>query len=172
MTVRRKFIFLLYNLFARFLPRTTMPYSMGSKVIRSFLVKNFTDSCGSNLIVETGALISPHVKIGDNCLVGENCHIRKGVILGDDVMLAQNVSLVSFKHNFDKSDVPIRMQGETFSDITVGNDVWVGMNVVILPGVNIGSHAIIAAGAVVTKDVPAWAVVGGVPATIVKFRTH
>ena len=54
----------------------------------------------------------------------------------------------------------------------IGDDVWIGTNVIILPGVNIGSHCIIGAGAVVTKDVPDYAVVGGVPAKVIRYRTE
>jgi len=170
LSATQKISFLLYNVFGRFLPRSTMPYSFGSKYIRAFLVKHFVRSCGRNLIVETGALLSLYISIGDSCLIGENCQIRGNVILGNDVLLAQNVSLISFKHNYDRVDIPIRLQGETFGTINIGNDVWIGINAVILPDVKIGNHAIIAAGAVVTKDVPDWAIVGGVPAKIIKFR--
>ena len=172
LSLKRKIYFLLYNVIVRHLPRTTMPYSLGSGRIRSFVVKNFVESCGVNLIVETGALISPFINIGNNCLIGENCHVRGDVTLGDDVMLAQHVSLISFQHNFYRSDVPIRLQGETFSKIVIGNDVWIGLNAIILAGVSIGDHAIVAAGAVVSKPVPNWAIVGGVPSEIIKFRKH
>ena len=56
--------------------------------------------------------------------------------------------------------------------VIIGDDVWIGGRVIILPGVTIGSHSIIAAGAVVTKDVPEWAIVGGTPAKVLKFRNH
>jgi len=172
LTITRRIAFLLYNLFGRFLPRSTMPYSLGSKHIRAFLVRNFVDSCGKNIIVETGSLLSPKIKVGHNCLIGENCQIRSNVTLGDDVLLAQNVALVSFKHNFERPDIPIRLQGETFGTIEIGNDVWVGINAIVLTNVKVGDHAIVAAGAVVTKDVPDWAIVGGIPAKVIKYRKH
>jgi len=163
-------MFLLYNIVGRFLPRTTMPYSLGSQAIRRFLIRNYIDSCGENLVVETGALISPNVCIGNNCTIGENCLVRSQVTLGNDVLIAQNVSFISFQHNYERNDVPIHAQGEIFSPIMVGNDVWIGINVVILAGTTIGDHAIVAAGAVVTKGVPAWSVVAGVPAKVIKYR--
>jgi len=64
----------------------------------------------------------------------------------------------------------MRLQGDTFDPVIIGDDVWIGCNVVILPGTTIGSHAVIGAGAVVTKDIPEYAVVVGNPARIVKFR--
>lgn len=172
MTVIKMIMFLLYNLIGRFLPRTTMPYSLGSKYLRSFLIRNFIDSCGVNLTVETGALISPNVCIGDNCTIGENCLIRANVILGNDVLVAQNVSFISFKHNYERVDIPIHAQGEVFESISVGHDVWIGINAIVLAGVSIGDHAIVAAGSVVTKDVPEWGIVAGVPAKVIKLREH
>jgi maltose O-acetyltransferase len=171
-STKRKLFFLLYNIFGKALPRTTMPYSFGAKHIRTFLIKNFIEECGENLIVETGANISPFVRIGDNCLIGEGCRVRGNVSVGNDVLIAQNVELISFSHGFERSDIPIRMQDEIFGYIEIGHDVWIGVNVVVLPNIKIGNHAIIGAGSVVTKDVPEWAIVAGVPAKLIKFRNH
>lgn len=172
LSIKRMLCFLLYNLFGKNLPRTTMPYSLGAKFIRAFLIKNFIDACGTGLIVETGAILSPYISVGNNCLIGEGCRIRGNIAIGNDVLLAQNVELVSFAHNFDRSDVPIRLQGEIFGSIMIGNDVWVGVNAIVLPDVKVSDHAIIGAGSVVTKDVPEWAIVGGAPARIIKYRNH
>ena len=84
--------------------------------------------------------------------------------------LHHHVSFVSFKHNYEKIDIPIHAQGEEFDPIDIGDDVWIGINVIVLAGVSIGDHAIIAAGAVVTKDVPMYAIVAGVPAKVIKYR--
>ncbi|MEY3760385.1 MAG: hypothetical protein RIR39_1876 [Pseudomonadota bacterium] len=169
---KRKFYFLLYNLIGKALPRTTMPYSLGAKWVRAFLIRNFIDVCGNKLIVETGAILSPFISVGHDCLIGEGCRIRGNVTIGNDVLLAQNVELISFGHGFERSDVPMRLQAETFGSIEIGNDVWIGVNAVVLPNVKIGNHAIVGAGSVVTKDVPDWAIVGGVPAKLIKFRNH
>lgn len=74
------------------------------------------------------------------------------------------------QHQFSDRGRPIRDQGNKYGDISVDEDVWVGANAVILSGVAIGSGAIVAAGAVVTSDVDAYAIVGGVPARVLRYR--
>ncbi len=95
---------------------------------------------------------------------------RGGLDIGDDCMLGfENVILTSI-HRSDSTAVPMRDQGMYSSPVRIGNDVWTGCRVVILPGVTIGDHAIVGAGSVVTSDVPPWAIVGGVPAKFIKDR--
>jgi maltose O-acetyltransferase len=91
--------------------------------------------------------------------------------IGDDVMMGPDVVILSSSHDHDRTDIPMRFQGGAPNKLTViGNDVWIGTRVIIVHGVKIGNGVIIGAGAVVTKDVPDYAVVGGVPAKIIKFR--
>lgn len=74
-------------------------------------------------------------------------------------------------HSFEDMDTPMRLQGDDESrPITVGNDVWIGRRAMVMPGVSIGNGSIVAAGAVVTRDVPEFSVVAGVPAKVVKMR--
>ena len=91
--------------------------------------------------------------------------------IGDDVMIGPNVVIRASNHNFERTDISMWDQGQQLGGkIVIGDDVWIGANVVVVSNVSIGSHVIIAAGAVVTKDVPDYAVVAGVPAKILKFR--
>jgi maltose O-acetyltransferase len=81
--------------------------------------------------------------------------------------------MYSYSHAYDRLDIPMDQQGfEDPTPIHIGDDVWIGARVIILPGVNIGSHCIIGAGSVVTKDVPDYAIVGGVPAKIIRMRNE
>lgn len=90
--------------------------------------------------------------------------------IGNDVMIGPNVVVRASNHCSDRTDITIWEQGQTGGRIVIGDDVWIGANAVLLSQVTIGSHVIIAAGAVVTKDVPDFAVVAGVPAKILRYR--
>ena len=95
---------------------------------------------------------------------------RGGLDIGNDCLLGfENVILTS-THESSSVAMPIRQQGMYMKKVTIGDDVWTGCRVVIVPGVTIGSHAIIGAGSVVTRDVPEWAVCAGVPARVIRDR--
>lgn len=85
-------------------------------------------------------------------------------------MIGPDVVILTRTHSIDRVDVPMIEQGFWTGKVTIGNDVWIGMRSVIMPGVNIGNGAVVGAGAVVTKDVPDYAIVGGVPARVIKYR--
>ena len=110
------------------------------------------------------------IKIGEDCLIGEFNVIRGqgGVSIGDRVFTSPGTQLISVNHVFDDPSIPFTQQGITAEGITIEEDVWLGSNVVITDGVHIGKGAVIAAGAVVTKDVPAHTIAAGVPAAIIR----
>jgi acetyltransferase-like isoleucine patch superfamily enzyme len=114
----------------------------------------------------------PHagIRIGRDSLIGEYTVIRGqgGVTIGDRVYTSPMTQLIAVNHIFDDPNRPFIEQGITAQGITVEDDVWLGSNVVVTDGVRIGRGAVVAAGAVVTKDVPAHTVVGGVPARVIK----
>ena len=105
-----------------------------------------------------------NVKIGNNVFINSNCLMmaRGGITIEDDVMLAANVQLLSNNHDEYNRQVLI------CNEITIKKGAWIGAGVSILPGVTIGKYAIVGAGAIVTKDVPDYAVVVGIPARVVK----
>ncbi|MCK9504238.1 MAG: acyltransferase [Porticoccaceae bacterium] len=105
---------------------------------------------------------------GDFCVFGVNEKLQ----IGNDVMIAQAVTMRDTDHVFDRTDVPMNKQGITTRPIKIEDDVWIGHGVSILKGVTIGTGSIVSAGAVVTKDVPAYAIVGGVPAKIIRYRKN
>ena len=135
----------------------TPPYRrffIGEKsVIESF-------SCVNNAVGD--------VLIGDNTRIGLHNTIIGPVTIGSHVNLAQGVTVTALNHNFQNASVRIDQQGVSTCQVVIGDDVWIGSNSVILPGVTIGQHVVVAAGAVVTKDVPDGVLVAGVPARIIK----
>ena len=112
------------------------------------------------------------VEIGRNSCVGDLCSLYgcAGLSIGNDVLMASGVRIVASSHTFDRLDVPIRCQPQSGKGIVIGNDVWIGFNVVILDGVHIGHGAVIGAGAVVTRDIPDYAIAAGVPARVLRSR--
>lgn len=117
----------------------------------------------------------PRLIIGDNTYIGENNNIRVagGLIqIGKDCMISQNITMVSSNHETTPG-TPMREQGWSTHNnhIIIGNDVWIGANSVILPGVKISDGAVIAAGSIVTKDVEENTIVAGNPASFLRHRT-
>jgi acetyltransferase-like isoleucine patch superfamily enzyme len=108
------------------------------------------------------------VTIGDNTRIGIHCTVIGPVCIGNNVNLAQGITVTALNHNFEDATKRIDEQGISTKPVIIGDDVWIGANAVILPGVTIGRHCVVAAGAVVTKDVPDNTLVGGVPAKVIK----
>lgn len=167
--IKRSFFRRLYVGIGKHLPSSVK--SKRAQKIRYWMTKNFIESCGKNVNIETGAGFCPELHIGDNSGVGQDCKLSGRIVIGKNVMMGPNCVMRTFSHAHDRIDIPMNQQGfEPEKVMYIGDDVWIGTNVVVLPGVNIGSHCIIGAGAIVTKDVPDYAIVGGNPAKIIRMR--
>ena len=138
--------------------------------VRNFVVRLFLLEAGKNIRVKYNADVSPNIKLGDNSELGECCLIYGGVEIGSDVLMGQNVKIFTRNHITSSLDIPIRLQGESFKPVLINDDVWICSNVVILPGVTIGAHSIIASGSIVTKSFPEYSVIGGNPAKLIRKR--
>ncbi|MBN8883166.1 MAG: acyltransferase, partial [Salana multivorans] len=108
--------------------------------------------------------------IGADCSVNVFAAVRGRVRIGDGVRIGASTSILGFDHEFADPGVPVRLQGLRTRGITVEDDVWIGAQVVVLDGVRIGAHSVVGAGAVVTRDVPPYAVAVGNPARVVRAR--
>lgn len=108
-----------------------------------------------------------NIRVGCNVFVNQNCRFNDigGIDIGDDVMIGPGVCLLTSGHPVDPSR---RRTGITAAPISIGRNVWIGTSALIMQGVTVGADAIVGAGAVVTRDVPARTLVAGVPATVVK----
>ncbi|UPS43596.1 acyltransferase [Prevotella sp. E15-22] len=128
-------------------------------------------SLGRHSVVESYTCVNNavgDVVIGDYTRIGIHNTIIGPVTIGSHVNLAQGITVTALNHNFEDKNKRIDEQGVSTKPVVIGDDVWIGANAVILPGVTIGKHAVVAAGAVVTTDVPENTVVGGVPAKVIK----
>jgi acetyltransferase-like isoleucine patch superfamily enzyme len=113
----------------------------------------------------------PRIVIGNNCFIGAACefNISLGITVGDHSLIASGVKFIDHNHGMSLG-IPMAQQKCVESAIEIGNDVWIGANSIILAGVKIGQGAVVAANAVVNKDVPPFTVVGGTPARMIRLR--
>lgn len=168
---KRAVCYKLYRYFGMHLPSSVN--SKISQTIRYRLVKGCVAQCGRNVNIEHGAQFDQGLHIGDNSGVGVNCSCYGDVHIGDNVMMGPECILLPHSHAYDRLDIPMCEQGfQESKPIWIGNDVWIGTRVIIMPGIQVGDHCILGAGAVVTKNVPDYAVVGGCPARILRMRNE
>ena len=126
---------------------------------------------GNYSVVESFACINNAVGdviIGDHTRIGLHNTIIGPVTIGSHVNLAQGITITALNHNFSDAEKRIDEQGVNTTPVVIEDDIWIGTNAVILPGVTIGQHSVVAAGAIVTKDVPPHSLVAGVPAKVIK----
>ena len=162
---------LIYHCFAKHLPCSFSTINVGQKYIRAFCGRLILSECGKNVNIERGAIFSSRIHLGDRSGIGVCADIPGKCYIGSDVMMGPHCTIYSRNHKFDDITRPMRGQGfQEELPVYIGDDVWIGGHVIILPGVKVGSHAIIGAGSVVTKDVPEYAIVAGNPAQVKKYR--
>lgn len=168
-TLPKKILYLLYKITAAWLPIS--PHMPLAKKIRVFWTKKIITFCGNNVNIEKNASFTPGLQIGDYSGVGINCEMNGPISIGKHVMMGPEVVIYTTRHKSDRTDIPMREQGmDKPLPVKIGDDVWIGRRVIILPGVTIGDGCIIGAGAVITKDIPPYSVVVGVPAKVVRRR--
>lgn len=156
---------------ASHLPESFFWINIGQKQIRAFCGKLILSKCGKNVNIEKGAIFPSSAELGDNSGIGIRAQINGKVIIGKNVMMGPDVCIYAINHAFNRVDIPMNFQGfAPEKPVVIGDDVWIGARVIILPGIRIGTGVVIGAGAVVTRDVPDYAVVGGNPARILKMR--
>ncbi len=167
----------LYYLVARHLPPSYSLFFIGrlSKKFRAFVCRQFFLSTGRDVNIEHGAYFGSGrlIEIGDYSGIGVDCHVPADIRIGKDVMMGPDVLIIGQhqSHRFDDLSMPMRLQGrEDVAPVVIEDDVWLGARVIVLPGIRIGHGSVIGAGAIVTRDVPPFAVCAGNPARIVRFR--
>ncbi|WP_239453078.1 MULTISPECIES: acyltransferase [Microbacterium] len=134
-------------------------------------IDNDTLRLGDRTYVAAGAYLTGDLDAGADCSINPYTVIRGRVRMGDGVRIGAHTSILGFNHSME-SGTPVFRQPLTSKGIEIGDDVWIGSHVVILDGIRVGSHSVLAASAVVTKDVPDGAVVGGNPARFIRWRVE
>lgn len=169
--IKRKIGAIIYYTIAKRLPPSWSSVRLGQTALRRFCGKLMLAGCGKKVNIEKGATFSAKVTLGDYSGIGINAKIYGTCHIGKYVMMGEDVTIITRNHRYDSVDIPMMQQGfETEQPVTIGDDVWIGDRVLILPGVKIGNGCILAAGAVVTKDVPDYAIAAGVPARVIRLR--
>ncbi len=167
--LRTKLWYFLYVLFAKSLPESAI-LNVGRR-IRNFFARKIAESLGRDVNIEKGAYFTPGLVLGNRSGIGIRCEVHGKVTIGDNVMMGPEVVIYTKGHAYEDTSKPMIEQGDTqMKPVRIMDDVWIGRRAIILPGVTIGSGAIIGAGAVVTKDVAPMTVVGGNPAKVIKKR--
>ena len=173
--MKRKLLILLYYGFARYLPYQPLPgYKFGNK-LRSSIGKKIFKYTGEHITIKHGAYFGngKNIVMGNYSQLGINCKVENDLVMGDYVLMGPEVVIYSSSHEYKDLYTPIMLQGsKEIKPVVIGNDVWIGLRSVIMPGVKIGNHVIVGAGSVVTKDIPDYAVVGGAPAKIIRYRNQ
>jgi acetyltransferase-like isoleucine patch superfamily enzyme len=168
----RSCVLFLYYALASHLPDLAFPGGRAFNAFRCGCLRRVLPSFGKQNEIDANV----YVGNGADVSIGSRCQINRGtrldrVSIGDCVMLGPDVVVIGQLHGATKTDVPMVDQGKYTKDPTViEDDVWIGTRAIVMPGIRIGTGSIVGAGAVVTHDVPALAVVAGVPARVVRSR--
>ena len=163
---------LLYYGIARWLPQSGHFFNFGGWC-RRVICRGIFKKCGKSINVERLAFFGKgiDIEIGDYSGIGINANIPGDTIIGNYVMMGPNCIIFPHNHDFSDLEKPMMLQGNTEKVRTViGNDVWIGQNVMMTPGRHIADHSVIGAGCVLTKDFPEYSVIGGNPSQLLKSR--
>ena len=158
MKISKRICLVLYYALFRHLPMNDGPLGEVGRLSRRWACRHIFEYCGENVSIDKGAVFGKGF-------------IPNGSVIGDDVMMGTNVYVLSQNHRFDRTDIPMRKQGfSPAQPIIIDDDIWIGNNVNILVGRHIAKGSIIGIGSVLTKDFPAYSIVAGNPAKLIRSR--
>lgn len=173
-SLKRKLAWGMYNCLLKFIPDIgpnrgmfQLPLRLRARVMRTLMKE-----MGDNVFISHDVTFTNSFETSIGPRTGIGIHSKIGTVqIGSDCMISEQCLIYSHNHKFDRKDIPIGEQGyQEDEPVVIGDDVWVGGRVTILPGVHIGNGAIIGAGSVVTKDVAPHTIVAGNPARFIRAR--
>lgn len=171
MNLKRKLGGLLYYSLAQYLPRSYSGLKLGQVQLRRLCGKMMLEHCGKCVNIEKKAFFSEKVSLGDYSGIGVNAKIYGRCTIGSYVMMGEDCTIITRNHCFSDVDRVMMEQGfQEEKPVRIGNNVWIGDKVIILPGVEIGDGCIIGAGSVVTHSIPSYTIAAGNPARIIGSR--
>jgi acetyltransferase-like isoleucine patch superfamily enzyme len=151
-----------------------LPHSPGANKFKCSLMRLRGAKIGRRVKLWSGVWVDDFsgLEIGDDVTIGKDVFFICGgsVSIGNRTMVAHGSKIISSGHIIPPEQGQMRFSGPDIAPIVIGGDAWIGAAAVVLPGVTLGEGAVVAAGAVVTKDVSAYAIVGGIPARLIKMR--
>ena len=151
----------------KMLPLRYRPGGVIANRIRCLFVRGIVNKMGSDCIVEPGANVQEGCILGNRTSIGPNCMVGPQCVFKGNNMMGPNVHIYTINHIYDESNH--KFSGITDPiPVTIGEYVWLGYGVIVLPGVTIGNHVIIGAGSVVTKDIPNGVMAAGNPCAVKK----
>lgn len=173
--IMKKLSLLLYILILKYLPSSDHSGLLFKLIrkIRSSVAGVCLEHYGKNINIERLADFGrgDGISLGTNSNLGIRCRVRGPLEIGDNVMMGPDVEILTHAHKIDSTEIEMIFQGDLpLRKVRIGDDVWIGMRSIIMPGVTIGKGCVIGAASVVTKDVPPYSIVAGVPARVIKQR--
>lgn len=175
-SIKNIFCLIIYYSILYYLPSSTFvisPLGKLSKKMRYLCCSQIFKYCGKNVNIERKVCFGcgVDIEIGDNSGIGINACLPSDTKIGKNVMMGPNCYILASNHSFERIDIPMIEQG--FSEkktVIIGDDVWIGRNVLMTPGRIINEGSIIAAGCVLCKDFPAYSIIGGNPSKLIRNR--
>jgi maltose O-acetyltransferase len=170
--MKRALLLALYYCLLQWLPSSRRLGGMPG-VLRRWCCRGLFDHCGRGVNIERRAFFGSGggIRLGDNSGIGVNAKLSPGVTIGNDVMMGEDVLVLTRNHAFADAKLLIHDQGYLENEeVEVGDDVWIGSRVILLPGVKLGRGAVIGAGSVVTKSIEPYTVAAGNPARVIGHR--
>lgn len=174
--VMKYFFLIIYYSLLRYLPSNSCIIKPIGKIcgkLRYYCCSHIFKKCGKDVGIERLAQFGSgkDIVIGDRSNLGINCKVPSDIEIGNDVMMGPNFCCYTSNHNYDRTDIPMNQQGHTpRTKLKIGSDIWIGCDVLLLPGGEIPDGCVVAARSVITRQFPTYSIIGGVPAKVIKNR--